>query len=153
MGNSIKIDMDIIDEMSEKDKREFIHHGYHRCDIFIYRGQTCFSSRFIEYILENLQNKTDNKELIENLEEAVQYGSGGIGYQHLRLNTDAITNKAYQEVNTKQCNNEEWLERLENGVYGEDDRNTEHTKRMKKIMKEEEEEFLKELKERNQNDK
>ena len=98
MGNSIKIDMDIIDEMSEKDKKEFIYHQYHRCDIFIYRGQTCFSSRFIEYIIENLQNKTHNKKLIENLEEAVQYGSGGIGYQHLRLNADAITNKHSQEV-------------------------------------------------------
>ena len=98
MGNSIKIDMDIIDEMSEKDKKEFIYHQYHRCDIFIYRGQTCFSSRFIEYIIENLQNKTHNKKLIENLEKAVQYGSGGIGYQHLRLNADAITNKHSQEV-------------------------------------------------------
>ena len=110
MGNSIKIDMDIIDEMSEKDKKEFIWHQYHRCDIFIYRGQTCFSSRFIEYILENLQNKTDNKKLIENLEEAVQYGSGGIGYQHLRLNPDAITNKHSQEIDN---GDEEDIERRE----------------------------------------
>ena len=110
MGNSIKIDMDIIDEMSEKDKKEFIWHQYHRCDIFIYRGQTCFSSRFIEYILENLQNKTDNKKLIENLEEAVRYGSGGIGYQHLRLNPDAITNKHSQEIDN---GDEEDIERRE----------------------------------------
>ena len=110
MGNSIKIDMDIIDEMSEKDKKEFIWHQYHRCDIFIYRGQTCFSSRFIKYIIENLQNKTDNKKLIENLEGAVQYGSGGIGYQHLRLNLDAITNKHSDEVDN---GNEEDIERQE----------------------------------------
>ena len=110
MGNSIKIDMDIIDEMSKKDKKEFIYHQYHRCDIFIYRGQTCFSSRFIEYIIENLQNKTHNKKLIENLEEAVRYGSGGIGYQHLRLNADAITNKHSQEVDN---GDEEYIERQE----------------------------------------
>ena len=45
---------------SIKDKKEFIYHQYHRCDIFIYRGQTCFSSRFIEYIIENLQNKCNH---------------------------------------------------------------------------------------------
>ena len=110
MGNSIKIDMDIIDEMSKKEKEEFIYHGYHRDDIFIYRGQNCLSRRLIEYIIKNLQNKTADKNLIKNLEEILEYGNGGIGYQHLGLNPDAITNKAHQEIDN---GDEEYIERQE----------------------------------------
>ena len=79
-----KIDPDCIDSLQGHDLENFKNYKYDCADVYIWEGQLCISTDYAEYIMENTTNKTIKKDL----NEAIQYGQNGIGYEHLILKRD-----------------------------------------------------------------
>jgi len=79
-----KIDPDCIDSLQGHDSENFKNYKYDCADVYIWEGQLCISTDYAEYIMENTTNKTIKKDL----NEAIQYGQNGIGYEHLILKRD-----------------------------------------------------------------
>ena len=87
-GNEIyklKLNVDNLDEMSDKEKQEMKYYAYDRCDIYLWRGNLCISSDYAQHLINTIKGKTFNKvEVVKDLEEALNY-KDRIGYQHLGL--------------------------------------------------------------------
>ena len=79
-----KIDPDCIDSLQGHNLENFKNYKYDCADVYIWEGQLCISTDYAEYIMENTTNKT----IKEDLNEAIQYGQNGIGYEHLILKRD-----------------------------------------------------------------
>jgi hypothetical protein len=83
MVDSIKIDVDSLDEMRESDKITFKKWGYNKCEIYLWQGQLCFSANYVEELILTLKGKKFNKvKVINDLKEALEYKNI---YQHLGL--------------------------------------------------------------------
>ena len=58
---------------------------YDRCDIYLWQGNLCISSRYAKHLINTIKGKTFNKiQVIKDLENALNY-KDFIGYQHLGL--------------------------------------------------------------------
>ena len=81
----LKLNVDYLDEVSDKEKEEMKRYAYDRCDIYLWRGNLCISSDYAKHLIDTIKGKTFNKiGVIKDLEEALNY-KDNIGYQHLGI--------------------------------------------------------------------
>ena len=57
----LKLNVDYLDEVSDKEKEEMKRYAYDRCDIYLWRGNLCISSDYAKHLIDTIKGKTFNK--------------------------------------------------------------------------------------------